>query len=1722
MHTKIVRLNSCEAWAGFVFSVALAMVLVGLWWVTPVAARPETESPAPNDLPDNIASLDQYAYVTLSSSNLVAVVDTGTNALVSTIDVGAAGCSFPWRATIKPDGSQVYVSCRYSNNVVVINSSSLAIVHVIGPIPQADDIAFRRDGQFAFIGSRFTNQVVVVNTSNYFQLAIPTNGYTRSLAAHSFLDLIYVTSGAGEILILDSVTNTITGSIDVVNEPWDVVVSPDGQWLYTGDRWGQGLSVVDLNSNSVITTLNLLGALTGLDIAPDGSKLYAARLYDGVYIIDTATWQAVSVGVSGQAWETAVTCDGSKLYVGSTQGFVPIIDTTTQVVVNLPMPGYGARGIAICPQYVADGLILFPQTQQKQGALGSTILYTTTLRNETGESDSFDLALAGNAWPTEISTSTLGPLNQGEAATLVVTVTVPSGAAWYDTDTVTVTATSVTSPTVYSETAVLTTEAYAPPVFGVAPDSLSSTQLVNSQVTQTVTISNGHGVTLTYDLAIFYSTATPMQQQLLPLAEPPTSWLPKNEMLDLPAGQAAPAAATVSTPLFTILTDPLGDGGPADVIEVLAGTTPTDVTMKLIFAPGVTPQSVLGYVFIDTDQNPDTGADPVDWFGLPTQDVGFEYRVSLFSAPSTFEIIRSDNIYMGSVTPVYESNSVLFTIPLAMLGNDDGNMNVAMVLGDIFDPTEWVPDVGHGVIGATGLYDWLTVSPDSGAIFSNSSDTITVTYDSSGLQPGVYPATIQVQNNDPVNPVLNIPVEMTVGPTDTMGWVEGYVTDGRFGTPLPATIVAVGEPYTITAGLDGYYKLWLEAGSYDLHVSASGYVAEQLPITIVAQAGLSLDVPLVEDVPVFGLAPDNITITQEVGDIANETMTIFNNGPAALSFAIGERDTTSGLALLAHLARSEAEMAALLAGKAAGEEQNRGTPTVAPIPAEAFASLTGSTNLLAWTGYVDYGWEYANALNAIAQYTTFNLTETNTEDPAVLAGLLATADVFLIPDQEYSYASYLFNLGQSWASVLQAYVNGGGTIVVLDGCVQTFQILKGASLVDMQFNFCSSYHTLEVVNEQHPLVEDVSPTFFGQSGIAFYTINDGETVVKQSFYDKTIVMAKDVGAGHVAVIGFDYNAYNDEMARILANAVQWYSVDVPWLTTTPVTGTVPGYDILGVQVTLDATGLQPGLYTADLIVTTNDPYTPTLVLPVSMEVLPTTTMGQVTGTVTDGWTGSPLTATVQLEDVHTTTAKPTYTIWAEAGSYTLTAWAAGYMTETVTVTIIPGGVTTQNLALVPAQPRVEGVPESLMATAVVSHTTSLTFTLANTGPLPFNFAWHEMAPVNQLANIPSNLTGKSILFDLYHGGASTYNFTSMIQDITAAGGVVVENYSPITAELLAPHDVLWVNCCGYWDWSAAELAAISAWLQQGGAIFLHGGQASNTGQLAGLFGITYECCYYFWGNTTNILPHPTTEGIGTIYVDYADWPLAFGPAGNVLFYDPSGTNAYAVAQEENGGRIVVVSANTFYDWFINSADNRAFALNVMNWLASPVYTDVPWVQTEPVSGTIPAYSDQLFTVAFDAAHLTPGSYEMTLVLEHNDPAQNPAIQIPVTLEVVAQAAGVTVVADTVSQTAVPGESVVYAITITNTGNAPDSFTIDAAGIWATSLSATNTGLLGIGESVTIMATVTIPATAEDGHDDVTAVTVTSAFDPAVSQTVSLTTTAAVPIYWLYLPTVIKP
>ena len=71
-----------------------------------------------------------------------------------------------------------------------------------------------------------------------------------------------------------------------------------------------------------------------------------------------------------------------------------------------------------------------------------------------------------------------------------------------------------------------------------------------------------------------------------------------------------------------------------------------------------------------------------------------------------------------------------------------------------------------------------------------------------------------------------------------------------------------------------------------------------------------------------------------------------------------------------------------------------------------------------------------------------------------VATQFAAADVFLIYGQEQASDATLNQLGQDWASAMTAFVNRGGTVIVLDGVYSgnagTVQIISQAGLFDIQ------------------------------------------------------------------------------------------------------------------------------------------------------------------------------------------------------------------------------------------------------------------------------------------------------------------------------------------------------------------------------------------------------------------------------------------------------------------------------------------------------------------------------------------------------------------------------------------------------------------------------------------------------------------------------------------------
>jgi hypothetical protein len=73
-----------------------------------------------------------------------------------------------------------------------------------------------------------------------------------------------------------------------------------------------------------------------------------------------------------------------------------------------------------------------------------------------------------------------------------------------------------------------------------------------------------------------------------------------------------------------------------------------------------------------------------------------------------------------------------------------------------------------GTVGGTSVCDnpsdvsWLNVTPTSGTTAGGTSSEVAVTFDTTSLSLGVYTGTLCISSNDPVNPLVTVPISLTV------------------------------------------------------------------------------------------------------------------------------------------------------------------------------------------------------------------------------------------------------------------------------------------------------------------------------------------------------------------------------------------------------------------------------------------------------------------------------------------------------------------------------------------------------------------------------------------------------------------------------------------------------------------------------------------------------------------------------------------------------------------------------------------------------------------------------------------------------------------------------------------------------------------------------------------------------------------------------------------------
>ncbi len=185
----------------------------------------------------------------------------------------------------------------------------------------------------------------------------------------------------------------------------------------------------------------------------------------------------------------------------------------------------------------------------------------------------------------------------------------------------------------------------------------------------------------------------------------------------------------------------------------------------------------------------------------------------------------------------------------------------------------------------------------------------------------------------------------------------------------------------------------------------------------------------------------------------------------------------------------------------------------------------------------------------LSVFYRFGLNSTTITSATVLEEMLDTVDVFLIPEQEYASNSYFENLGASWAEVLTAFAERGG-VIILCGNPSAYNIIDGSGLMHMEYFMPVYSEVLTVEDSMHYLTEGISGAVLSQDGTFLMSLADSAASNIVSYYDHSVVAHKNVGRGDVVYIGYDFFNYDDNAARMIANAVasanrsSWLSLGV--------------------------------------------------------------------------------------------------------------------------------------------------------------------------------------------------------------------------------------------------------------------------------------------------------------------------------------------------------------------------------------------------------------------------------------------------------------------------------------------------------------------------------------------------------------------------------------------------
>ena len=188
-----------------------------------------------------------------------------------------------------------------------------------------------------------TDGGAVTSTSSYSN----TTGYT----AYAYI----ANNQSNNVSVINTNTNSVVSTVKVGSQPWGVCVSPDGTKTYVTNNNDSTVSVINNITNTVIATIRVGSDPTGISVSPDDTKVYVLNNGTSTLSVIDATNDTVittiSLGIDGS--NLTISPDGKKVYVDGDlkyiNNIIQVINTNTNTIEDtIAEAGYGVAPYGLC------------------------------------------------------------------------------------------------------------------------------------------------------------------------------------------------------------------------------------------------------------------------------------------------------------------------------------------------------------------------------------------------------------------------------------------------------------------------------------------------------------------------------------------------------------------------------------------------------------------------------------------------------------------------------------------------------------------------------------------------------------------------------------------------------------------------------------------------------------------------------------------------------------------------------------------------------------------------------------------------------------------------------------------------------------------------------------------------------------------------------------------------------------------------------------------------------------------------------------------------------------------------------------------------------------------------------------------------------------------------------------------------------------------------------